>query len=87
MYNVKFKYSEIRINLQFLFSQVISDLRFKTTFAIRGFYLRVNTVDLLFKPRLASVYESPTDYRLFKRCFSMTVFRQCLNTDEGTIVS
>ena len=64
MYNVKFKYSEIRINLQFLFSQVISDLRFKTTFAIRGFYLRVNTVDLLFKPRLASVMKvlPITDY-------------------------
>ena len=56
--NVPFKYTEIHINLQFLFSQGISDLRFKTTFAISGFYLRVNTVDLLFKPRLDSVYES-----------------------------
>ena len=58
MYNVPFKYTEIHINLQFLFSQVISDLRFKTTSAISGFYLRVNTVDRLFKPCLDSVYES-----------------------------
>ena len=58
MCNVPFKYTEIHINLQFLFSQGISDLRFKTTFTISGFYLRVNTVDLLFKPRLHSVYES-----------------------------
>ena len=58
MCNVPFKYTEIHINLQFLFSQGISDLRFKTTFAISGFYLRVNTVDLLFKPCLDSVHES-----------------------------
>ena len=58
MCNVPFKYTEIHINLQFLFSQGISYLRFKTTLAISGFYLRVNTVDLLFKPCLDSVYES-----------------------------
>ena len=41
----------------------------------------------MFRQRLWKSSSNPLlnhEYQLFKRCFTITVFRQCLNTDQGT---